>query len=53
MWFFLAYVNLPSSTDYTERKFETMGELVAYVNARYPDWTSYSITVLKDNPPQH
>lgn len=53
MRFFLQFANTAgTSFNHDNTEFETLSELMAYVNERYPDWTSYGITVLKVNPPQ-
>lgn len=53
MKFFLSYVNERTGTDMCEKEFETMIQLMAWVNEKRPDWTSYQIIVTKVNPRQY
>jgi len=46
MRFFLSHINMPEDTIYPEREFETMDQIVDYINEKHPDCVSFDIIVL-------
>jgi hypothetical protein len=46
MRFILAYVNLPNNVLEFNIEFQSIAQLMAHVQKDYPNFTSYSVTVL-------